>query len=121
MSAFAEDPPKDPEPDSKRQRGTPEADASEGVVETSAECDSEDSVTSKEVINWPDAMEQCGEDEEFLRELLGDLKDEVAENYGAIQEALDGQASGWADACRRATQKQTQTQAPCGGGCATIP
>ena len=30
-----------------------------------------------EVINWEDALEQCSADEEFLRELLGDLRDEV--------------------------------------------
>jgi len=29
------------------------------------------------VIDWDQAMEQCGEDEEFLRELLADLKGEV--------------------------------------------
>jgi hypothetical protein len=30
-----------------------------------------------DVINWDDAMAQCGDDEEFLRELLGDLRSEA--------------------------------------------
>jgi len=30
-----------------------------------------------EVIDWTEAMEQCGDDEEFLQELLGDLKGEI--------------------------------------------
>jgi hypothetical protein len=31
---------------------------------------------------------QCGDDEEFLRELLNDLKDEVLENYSNIKDAI---------------------------------
>uniref|UniRef100_A0A7S2WSE6 HPt domain-containing protein n=1 Tax=Eucampia antarctica TaxID=49252 RepID=A0A7S2WSE6_9STRA len=31
-----------------------------------------------EIIDWEEAMEQCGDDEEFLRELLGDLRQEVS-------------------------------------------
>ena len=30
-----------------------------------------------QVIDWTEAMEQCGDDEEFLQELLGDLKGEI--------------------------------------------
>ena len=29
------------------------------------------------VIDWQEAMQQCGDDEEFLRELLADLRSEV--------------------------------------------
>ena len=29
------------------------------------------------VIDWDEAMQQCGDDEEFLRELLGDLRTET--------------------------------------------
>lgn len=44
-----------------------------------------------EVINWEDALEQCSADEEFLRELLGDLRDEVLENTNKIQSAVGAQ------------------------------
>ncbi|EEC50239.1 predicted protein [Phaeodactylum tricornutum CCAP 1055/1] len=30
-----------------------------------------------DVINWEEAMQQCGDDEEFLRELLEDLRSET--------------------------------------------
>lgn len=30
-----------------------------------------------DLINWEDAMQQVGDDEEFLRELLGDLRTEL--------------------------------------------
>jgi hypothetical protein len=30
-----------------------------------------------EIIDWDEAMQQCGDDEEFLRELLGDLRSET--------------------------------------------
>jgi hypothetical protein len=30
-----------------------------------------------DVIDWFEAMQQCGEDEEFLRELLADLRSET--------------------------------------------
>mmetsp|Transcript_6672 Transcript_6672/g.13949 ORF Transcript_6672/g.13949 Transcript_6672/m.13949 type:complete len:121 (-) Transcript_6672:338-700(-) len=32
---------------------------------------------ASDVINWEEAMQQCGDDEEFLRELLVDLRTEV--------------------------------------------
>jgi hypothetical protein len=34
-------------------------------------------MSQSDVIDWDEAMQQCGEDEEFLRELLEDLKSEV--------------------------------------------
>lgn len=30
-----------------------------------------------DIINWHEAMQQCGDDEEFLRELLDDLRTET--------------------------------------------
>mmetsp|Transcript_14419 Transcript_14419/g.31255 ORF Transcript_14419/g.31255 Transcript_14419/m.31255 type:complete len:136 (-) Transcript_14419:898-1305(-) len=40
------------------------------------------------VIDWPEAMDQCGDDEEFLRELLSDLRDEIDEQIVKIDEVL---------------------------------
>lgn len=34
-------------------------------------------VNAAEVINWDEAVQQCGDDVEFLRELLGDLRSET--------------------------------------------
>lgn len=47
-------------------------------------------VTSEfsDVIDWTEAMEQCGDDEEFLRELLSDLRDEIDEQIVKIDEVL---------------------------------
>lgn len=33
--------------------------------------------SDEEVIDWDEAMQQCGDDEEFLRELLDDLRSET--------------------------------------------
>jgi hypothetical protein len=40
------------------------------------------------VIDWEEAMEQCGDDEEFLRELLSDLRGEVDAQVVKINEVL---------------------------------
>lgn len=37
-----------------------------------------------EVINWEEAMQQVGEDEEFLKELLTDLRGEVESQLSDI-------------------------------------
>lgn len=37
-----------------------------------------------DVINWEEAMQQVGDDEEFLRELLADLRTETETQLGAI-------------------------------------
>ena len=37
------------------------------------------------IIDWDEAMEQCGDDEEFLRELLGDLRTEVGQQITKIE------------------------------------
>lgn len=37
-----------------------------------------------ELINWDDAMQQVGDDEEFLRELLGDLRTELETQLNSI-------------------------------------
>jgi len=40
------------------------------------------------VIDWDEAMEQCGDDEEFCRELLSDLRGEVDQQVIRIDEML---------------------------------
>mmetsp|Transcript_18372 Transcript_18372/g.42858 ORF Transcript_18372/g.42858 Transcript_18372/m.42858 type:complete len:138 (+) Transcript_18372:313-726(+) len=40
------------------------------------------------VIDWTEAMEQCGDDEEFLRELLSDLRGEIDEQIVKMDEVL---------------------------------
>eukprot|EP00541_Cyclophora_tenuis_P019466 CAMPEP_0116551932 /NCGR_PEP_ID=MMETSP0397-20121206/6218_1 /TAXON_ID=216820 /ORGANISM="Cyclophora tenuis, Strain ECT3854" /LENGTH=130 /DNA_ID=CAMNT_0004076851 /DNA_START=92 /DNA_END=484 /DNA_ORIENTATION=+ len=44
--------------------------------------------SSSEVIDWDEAMEQCGDDEEFLRELLADLRDETDQQVMKIEETI---------------------------------
>lgn len=39
---------------------------------------------SSDVINWDEAMQQVGDDEEFLRELLADLRSETESQLGII-------------------------------------
>ena len=41
-----------------------------------------------EVIDWDEAMQQCGDDEEFLRELLEDLRDETDTQMQKIDETV---------------------------------
>lgn len=41
-----------------------------------------------EVIDWDEAMEQCGDDEEFLRELLADLRDETDQQVSKIEDTI---------------------------------
>ena len=43
---------------------------------------------SDDVINWSEAMDQCGDDEEFLTELLSDLRGEVDAQMVKIDDAL---------------------------------
>jgi len=40
------------------------------------------------VIDWEEAMQQCGDDEEFLRELLGDLREETDSQVATMDEIL---------------------------------
>lgn len=42
-----------------------------------------------DVIDWDEAMQQCGDDEEFLRELLDDLRSETDTQMSKIQETID--------------------------------
>lgn len=42
----------------------------------------------QDVIDWDEAMEQCGGDEEFLHELLGDLKEELETQIKKIEAAM---------------------------------
>mmetsp|Transcript_109417 Transcript_109417/g.316291 ORF Transcript_109417/g.316291 Transcript_109417/m.316291 type:complete len:127 (-) Transcript_109417:201-581(-) len=41
-----------------------------------------------DVIDWDEAMQQCGDDEEFLRELLDDLRSETDTQMAKIQETI---------------------------------
>lgn len=41
-----------------------------------------------DVIDWTEAMEQCGDDEDFLHELLGDLKGEIDTQIIKIEDVL---------------------------------
>jgi len=41
-----------------------------------------------EVIDWDEAMQQCGDDEEFLRELLGDLREETDSQMAKMEEII---------------------------------
>jgi len=45
-------------------------------------------MSAEGVIDWDEAMEQCGDDEEFLRELLADLRGEVDQQVQKIDEML---------------------------------
>jgi hypothetical protein len=40
------------------------------------------------VIDWQDAMQQCGDDEEFLRELLNDLRTETESQLSNISATI---------------------------------
>ena len=40
------------------------------------------------MIDWTEAMEQCGDDEEFLEELLSDLRGEIDEQIVKIDAVL---------------------------------
>jgi len=41
-----------------------------------------------DVIDWDEAMQQCGDDEEFLRELLDDLRSETDTQVAKIEETI---------------------------------
>jgi len=41
-----------------------------------------------DVIDWDEAMQQCGDDEEFLRELLGDLREETDSQMAQMDEII---------------------------------
>lgn len=43
---------------------------------------------ASDVIDWDEAMEQCGDDEDFLRELLGDLRGETDVQVAKIDETI---------------------------------
>lgn len=47
------------------------------------------------VIDWQEAMDQCGDDEEFLRELLTDLRGEIDAQVVKIDEALNVSGNDW--------------------------
>ena len=45
-------------------------------------------VPPNDVIDWHEAMQQCGDDEEFLRELLVDLRTETEQQLAPIPESI---------------------------------
>jgi hypothetical protein len=59
-----------------------------------------------EVIDWDEAMQQCGDDEEFLRELLGDLRDETDAQMVKIDEIIRVSSSGRKEAERAVREGQ---------------
>lgn len=59
-----------------------EEDVSESGSEESSEFDTD-------VIDWDEAMEQCGDDEDFLRELLADLRGEISAQLEKIDDSLE--------------------------------
>jgi hypothetical protein len=67
-----------------------------------------------EVIDWDEAMQQCGDDEEFLRELLGDLRDETDTQMVKIDEIIRVSSSGGKEAERSVSEGQ-QGQNPVQG------
>jgi HPt (histidine-containing phosphotransfer) domain-containing protein len=44
--------------------------------------------SNADVIDWHEAMQQCGEDEEFLRELLNDLRSETETQVSNINKTI---------------------------------
>jgi hypothetical protein len=44
--------------------------------------------SNSDVIDWHEAMQQCGEDEEFLRELLNDLRSETETQVSNINKTI---------------------------------
>uniref|UniRef100_A0A7S0GHA3 HPt domain-containing protein n=1 Tax=Proboscia inermis TaxID=420281 RepID=A0A7S0GHA3_9STRA len=55
------------------------------------------------VIDWDEAMEQCGGDEEFLEELLVDLKEEVGGQIEKMENALSEKGDGYQLKVQRAS------------------
>ena len=44
--------------------------------------------SAEDVIDWDEAMQQCGEDEEFLHELLNDFRGELETQLASIAETI---------------------------------
>ncbi|GAX21027.1 hypothetical protein FisN_1Lh301 [Fistulifera solaris] len=44
--------------------------------------------SAEEIIDWDEAMQQCGEDEEFLHELLNDFRGELETQLASIAETI---------------------------------
>ena len=49
---------------------------------------SKDKEDSMQVIDWDEALQKCGDDEDFLRELLGDLKTETDQEMEIMEEII---------------------------------
>ena len=59
-------------------------------------------IKMSDVIDWDEAMQQCGEDEEFLRELLDDLRSETDTQMLKIEETI--RVSGCEQKCIKQTR-----------------
>jgi ferritin-like metal-binding protein YciE len=46
------------------------------------------SAVTGDIISWQEAMAQCGDDEEFLRELLADLRSETQTQINNIAQII---------------------------------
>ena len=55
---------------------------------------------ASDVIDWDEAMEQCGDDEDFLRELLGDLRGETDVQVAKIDETIRVSRTSVSQSCR---------------------
>jgi hypothetical protein len=51
--------------------------------------------SNADVIDWHEAMQQCGEDEEFLRELLNDLRSETETQVSNINKTIQVRSFLW--------------------------
>jgi len=51
-------------------------------------------MTTPAVIDWEEAMQQCGDDEEFLRELLSDLRSETDAQMATMEEIIRNPSDG---------------------------
>lgn len=49
---------------------------------------SDDDIDISDIINWDEAMEQVGGDEEFLKELLNDLQEELSAQVSKLYVAM---------------------------------
>jgi hypothetical protein len=75
---------------SNNKNNTSMSDSEEDISESGSD---ESSEFDTDVIDWDEAMEQCGDDEEFLRELLADLRGEISAQIEKMDDALEVRVS----------------------------
>jgi hypothetical protein len=66
--------------------------------------------SNADVIDWHEAMQQCGEDEEFLRELLNDLRSETETQVSNINKTIQVRSILW---LRRGPAPAADSMSPC--------